>query len=253
MSTFVLKDPMDFPIGTTVGVYLRTQKSVAEPSLGTPVGAAISTAVVAADSTLTFVGLQPGVQYTAWASTFGYADFAVPKLADFTEPSTPWDTMTVAEAVTNIASPATSVPILAGGVLLPASAQRPRKLTRIGFKSGTTAAGTPTAQWFAIVRRSDRRILARTVDDGATAWPADTVKELLLQGNGYTPPADIAVFLARCVTATTPPSMRGQTLLSATSAQMAAITADVLTTPPAEGTQLGALTPQAGLPYAYVR
>lgn len=256
MSTIVTKSASKFPVGTTVSLYPRMAKSVAEPALGPPVGAAISTAVVAADGSLTFVGVQPGIRYLLYAATFGYVDVGAPGADDFTEQATPWDTMTPAEAVTNIAGPASGVAILAGGIILPGNKSaggRTRKVTRIGFKSGSQAAVTPTAQWFAIVRRRDRRIMARTVDDTTGAWAADTIKELTLQGSGYTPPGDEVIYLARVVAAATPPSMRGQTLLAA-SAQMAGVTADAgLTTPLAEGTQLGAITAQTGLPYAYVR
>lgn len=255
MSTLVTKSGAKFPVGTTVGIYPRMAKSVADPAAGPPVGAAIATAVVAADGSLTFVGVQPGVNYALYAATFGYVDTQLPGLKDETEQVTPWDTMPRAEAVTNIAGPASGVAILAGNIIAPGAGSHPqqRKISRIGFLSGTQAAVTPTAQWFAIVRRRDRRIIARTVDDGAGAWPASTVKELAIQGGGWTPPADEAIYIARVVAAATPPSLLGQTMLAA-SAQVAGITADVgLTTPLAEGTQLGAITAQTGLPYAYLR
>jgi hypothetical protein len=257
MSTLVAKPAASkFPVGTSVGLFPTTARNRSDPNLGTPVGAAIASASVAADGSLTFVGVQPGKRYTLFAATFGYADIGAPGLDDNTEPATPFDTMLQAEAITNIAGPASGVAIIAGGVIVQGGRStfgRTRRFTRIGFKSGTQAAVTPTNQWFAILRRRDRRILARTVDDLATAWPASTVKELAIQGNGWTPPYDEAVLLARVVAAATPPSLLGQTLLEA-SAQEAGITADTgLTTPLAEGTQLGAITAQTGLPYAYVR
>lgn len=53
-------------------------------------------------------------------------------------------------------------------------------ITSITFKSGTTAAGTPTNQWFAFFDLATRTLLRQTVDDGATAWAASTKKTLAL-------------------------------------------------------------------------
>jgi hypothetical protein len=248
MSTFVLKSAEKFPVGTSVGVYPQNARNRSEPKLGPPVGAAIASVAVAADGSLTYVGLQPGVCYAAYAATFGYVEFNVPDRDDFTEgDSSEFETVPAAEAVTNIAAPASGTIFLVGGLTLP----RLRKITRIGFLAGNVAGATLTNQWFAIVRRSDRRILARTASDGATAWAAGAIKELALQ-EPYTPPDDIPVYLARLVAGTTSPNFAGQTLLGS-SAQQGGTADTGLTVPLALGVQLGAITPVASLPYAYVR
>lgn len=248
MSTFVLKSAEKFPVGTTVSLYPISARNRSEPKLGPPVGAAVTTAVVAADGSLTFVGLQPGVGYLAYAATFGYVEFAAPRAIDFTEgDASEFETVSRAEAITNIASPASGTLVVVGGLILPAQ----RKISRIGFLSGNVAGATLTNQWFAIIHRVTRRVLARTVDDAATAWPASTVKELALQEN-YTPPSEVAVYLARLVAGTTPPNMAGQTVL-ASSAQQGGTADTGLTTPLALGAQIAAVTPVASVPYAYVR
>ncbi len=93
---------------------------------------------------------------------------------------------------------------LIGGVVL-----RPgRAYSTITFLSGGTAAGTPTAQWFCAVRLSDRAVLGKTADDGATAWGTFTSKSLTLAT-----PIEVAdftpVYLGVVVAAATPNSLFG--------------------------------------------
>jgi hypothetical protein len=80
-------------------------------------------------------------------------------------------------------------------------------ITNLSLISGATAAGTPTAWWFALYGPSGA-LLAQTADQASGAWAASTAKTLPL-----TAPVDIdetGFYYAACmVTATTPPSLVG--------------------------------------------
>lgn len=55
-------------------------------------------------------------------------------------------------------------------------------VTNITFRSGGTAAGTPTAYWFALYSAaSTPALMAQTADQTSTAWAANTTKTLALQ------------------------------------------------------------------------
>lgn len=108
----------------------------------------------------------------------------------------------------------------------------------IAFYSGTTLAGTPTNQWFALYSQA-RALLGITADDTTTAWAANTRKALNLT-SPYTVTASGYFYLGLMVAAATPPTMLGQTSQST-----------VLNRPPivqgADGTNTG-LTVPAGAP-----
>lgn len=77
--------------------------------------------------------------------------------------------------------------------------------------SATTAAGTPTNQWAALVRVSDNAILAKSADKTTEAWAANTEKTFDFAGGtgAYTPSADELVRPGLLVVATTAPTLVG--------------------------------------------
>lgn len=93
---------------------------------------------------------------------------------------------------------------LTGGVVIPAG----KTVSSIGIASSSTAAVTPTNQWFCLVRASDLAVLALSVDDLANAWPVSTLKTLALSA-ALTVLANTPVFVGVCVVAATPPSLLG--------------------------------------------
>ncbi len=81
------------------------------------------------------------------------------------------------------------------------------KITSITFKSGATAAGTPTNWWFALYN-SAGTLLAQSADQLTAAWAANTEKTLALA----TPQSVSAagyVYAACMVKATTPNTLIG--------------------------------------------
>lgn len=94
----------------------------------------------------------------------------------------------------------TSVPLfLAAGELV----------TNLTFISGATAAGTPTAWWYALYSMDTTpTLLAQTADQTTTAWAANTVKTLAL-ATAYRVAKTGLYWAAINVTATTPPSLIG--------------------------------------------
>lgn len=84
-------------------------------------------------------------------------------------------------------------------------------ISRIGFISGSTPANTPLNQWFGIWNTSTLANLALTADDGATAWPANTPKDLAIQGGTFTVPSSGLYIIGFCVVATTVPTLNGST------------------------------------------
>jgi hypothetical protein len=82
-------------------------------------------------------------------------------------------------------------------------------VTSLTFKSGSTAAGTPTNWWFALYDDSNTpALLAQSADQLTAAWAASTAKTLALAT-----PVAIArtgiYYAAVMVKATTPPSLLG--------------------------------------------
>lgn len=94
----------------------------------------------------------------------------------------------------------TSVPLfLAAGELV----------TNLTFISGATAAGTPTAWWYALYSMDTTpALLAQTADQTTTAWAANTVKTLALATACRVAKTGL-YWAAINVTATTPPSLIG--------------------------------------------
>lgn len=91
-------------------------------------------------------------------------------------------------------------------------------VTYLTFVSSSTAAGTPTAWWFALYSSAATpALLAQTANQTTTAWAADTAKTVALA----TPQVITAsgIYYAACmVTATTPPTLAGITLDNAVGA-----------------------------------
>ncbi len=132
-----------------------------------------------------------------------------------TEPQRLWaPTGTIAENFSRVLGLANATGVasgtlrLSGGMVLPSGVP----INNITMSSATTAAGTPTNQWFCLVRASDLAVLAKTVDDTTAAWVGSTVKTLALSAT-YTPTEDTPVYVGLLVAATTPPSMAGQNSL----------------------------------------
>ena len=84
-----------------------------------------------------------------------------------------------------------------------------RRVANISFCSGTTAAGTPTNQFFALYD-SSRNLLAQTANNTTTAWAANTVRTLAVTAS-YTVPTTGLYYIGIMVSATTPPSLAGVT------------------------------------------
>lgn len=151
-------------------------------------------------------------------------------------------------AVTNASILATgvlsmaAVPLLAGEVV-----------TNISFVSGTTAAGVPLNQWFALYS-SARALLGITLDDTTTAWAADTVKTRALT-TPYSIPTTGLYYVAICVVATTVPTLRGATATAAVNGVAPISSGHAgggFTTPASAPNPAAALTAVASTPYAWV-
>lgn len=80
-------------------------------------------------------------------------------------------------------------------------------VTNLTFISAGTAAGTPTAYWFALYDTAGA-LMAQTADQTSTAWAADTVKTLALATAQRITKSGLYK-AAINVTATTPPSLVG--------------------------------------------
>lgn len=82
-------------------------------------------------------------------------------------------------------------------------------VTNLTFRSGATAAGTPTNWWFALYSSAATpALLAQTADQLTAAWAATTNKTLALS-SPVTVPADGIYWAAVMVKATTVPSLVG--------------------------------------------
>jgi hypothetical protein len=82
-------------------------------------------------------------------------------------------------------------------------------ITNISFRSGQTAAGTPTNYWFALYSNAGTpALLAQTADQTSTAWALNTTKTLALATAQTISKTDY-YWVAINVTATTPPSLLG--------------------------------------------
>jgi hypothetical protein len=82
-------------------------------------------------------------------------------------------------------------------------------VTNLSFISGATAAGTPTAWWFALYdTQATAALIAQSADQTTTAWAANTVKTLAL-ATAYRVVKTGLHWAAINVTATTPPTLIG--------------------------------------------
>lgn len=100
---------------------------------------------------------------------------------------------------------------LATGVMtsVPIFLQAGDVITNLSFRSGATAAGTPTNYWVALYSdASTPALLAQSADQTSTAWAANTTKTLAL-ASAYTVPKTGIYWAAIMVTATTPPTLLG--------------------------------------------
>jgi hypothetical protein len=125
-------------------------------------------------------------------------------------------------------------------------------ITSISFVSGTTAAVTPTAQWFALYS-SALALLRQTTDDTNTAWGANTVKTLNLSSTYLTTAAGL-YYLGVLVVAGTVPSLKGVSPSTATVIDLLPAicgTSDTGLTTTAPN-PAAAITGTGSLPYAYV-
>lgn len=265
MASITLKTDK-FVQATTPGIYLRSQRN---PVLGSaPIGAAVATATVQTDQSLTFTGLLDDTDYTVYlsgvyvdcstrSSTRGQRFGARQPLADLKRRQ--WgasagvvESMDRADVTGNVAAAASGTLYLAGGGIVAEGVT----VSRVGFVSGATAAVTPTNQFFCIVNALTLAVLAKTADDLTTAWAANTVKELVLSAP-YTFIEDTPVYIGLVVAAATLPTLAGANLQNAPLAALAPIIAGTstagLTTPASLTAVAGALTGVLGFPFAYVR
>lgn len=81
-------------------------------------------------------------------------------------------------------------------------------VTNISFFSATTAAGTPTNQFFALYSRHGIK-LAQSANDTTTAWAANTIKTLAMTA-AYTVRETGFYYIGIMVAATTVPTLKGE-------------------------------------------
>lgn len=124
---------------------------------------------------------------------------------------------------------------------IPETIPKGEAIDRIAFRTGSTGHVTLTSQVFALIRAWDRMILAKTVDDGATAWGANTWKALLLTAP-YEFLAPTMVYLAMRVAATTPGTHAGIAMLTSEAGPPPPATTNGTTAFGAVGTVLPAAT-----------
>jgi len=91
-------------------------------------------------------------------------------------------------------------------------------VTNLTFVSATTAAGTPTAWWFALYdTAATPALLGQTADQATAAWAANTAKTLAL-ATPYKVPVTGIYYAAINVTATTVPTLAGKSVVNAVDA-----------------------------------
>jgi hypothetical protein len=136
-----------------------------------------------------------------------------------------------------------AIPLLKGQVI-----------SKITFESGTTAAGTPTNQWFGLWSPA-RAQLALTADDTTTAWAANAEKQLTLS-SPYTVPSDGLYYVSCMVKASTVPTLHGISSNATTNGQSPVLAGTDSThtglTDPASAPSTAAITAAGSLVYAWV-
>lgn len=80
-----------------------------------------------------------------------------------------------------------------------------KSISNISVLSGSTAATSPTAQWFALID-SAFNVLAKTADDTTTAWAANAVKTLAIASPFPTTYSGL-YYVGILVVAATPPTL----------------------------------------------
>lgn len=93
-------------------------------------------------------------------------------------------------------------------------------ISSISFHSATTAAGTPTNQLFGLFD-SSRNLLISSTNDTTTAWAANSLKTLALTST-FTTTYSGLYYLGVMVTATTVPTLKGNTAKTGGQLQAAA-------------------------------
>lgn len=138
--------------------------------------------------------------------------------AEYTGAQTPSDFIsgygisgTVAETIPRIICNEANLSALTSGTLhLTAVYLRAgQRVSNISYHSATTAAGTPTNQFFALYDNT-RALLAQTANATTAAWAANSIKTLALT-TPYTATYSGLYYVGIMVTATTVPTLKGQT------------------------------------------
>jgi len=118
--------------------------------------------------------------------------------------------------------------------------------------SGSTAAGTPVNQWFALYDQNLIK-LAVTADDTSTAWAANSAKTLAISG-AFTPTYTGLHYLGVMVKATTVPTLAGSATrvgVTGLAPKTAGTSTSGLTNPASAPATAAALTAIAATPYVY--
>jgi hypothetical protein len=148
-----------------------------------------------------------------------------------------------------------NLPVLATGTLVFQAIFLPANtvISSITCVSGSTAAGTPTNQWFAVYDQSLNK-LAVTADDTTAVWNADAAKTLLISG-GFTTTYSGLHYIGVMVKATTPPTLAGQATrasITALAPKSCGSSSTGLTNPASAPATAAAITAAAASIYAYI-
>jgi hypothetical protein len=196
----------------------------------------------------------------AWATPAagGLSDLSVtPRLlSDFAR--APWlpagavdETIPWYAATTGSIATTSGTLLLTGGCVIPGG----RTVSTISFVSGTAGPGTPTNQWFCLVDRATRQVLAVTADDGATAWGGGATKTLTLT-TPFTPANAVEAYVGLVNVAATATQLRGGTsalpVIGLGGSPRVGTSNTGLTTPLAVGTVVNAPSAFANVPYAAI-
>ncbi len=144
---------------------------------------------------------------TAYGAEYEYAGPSIPTLGI---------TGTVAETMPReLCTETNNGPLVSGRLFLqPIFLKAGQVATNISFFSATTAAGTPTNQFFCIYS-NDGLLLAQTANATTAAWAANTIKTLALT-SPYTVPKTGVYQIGIMVTATTVPTLKGTSVSTGT-------------------------------------
>ena len=160
MASITLRPGPLFAVASTPSIYLRTQKNVNLSTAAVPqppIGAAVATATVQGDGTLTYTGLNDDTDYTVYLGGI-YLDCSVrnQRQLRFGQPGSVEDirargwaggssvaeTLRRADATANTGVLTSGTLLLAGGCIVPAGTT----LSRVGWHSictPTTCSGAP--------------------------------------------------------------------------------------------------------------